>query len=75
MLRDDLRAALDSVIFGAEYLQFVPDPWQAEILRAYDKRIILNCCRRTGKSTVAAILSLHRVLYYPHSLILLVSPS
>jgi hypothetical protein len=75
MLSRDLCVALDSVAFAVEYLNFIPDPWQAKILRSSDKRIILNCCRQAGKSTVAAILSLHRVLFYPLSLILLVSPS
>jgi hypothetical protein len=37
--------------------------------------LLLNCCRQSGKSTVAAILGLHRALYHPHSLVLLVSPS
>jgi hypothetical protein len=75
MLSKDLRVALDPVAFAVEYINFTPDPWQAKILRGSDKRIILNCCRQAGKSTVAAILSLHRVLFYPLSLILLVSPS
>ncbi|MGQ9552635.1 MAG: hypothetical protein ACUVWR_00840 [Anaerolineae bacterium] len=34
-----------------------------------------NCARQTGKSTVAAILGLHRALYYPAGLVLLVSPT
>lgn len=75
MLIKDLCVALDPVIFTTEYLDFAPDQWQTEILRSQDKRIILNCCRQAGKSTIAAILSLHRVLFYPLSLILLVSPS
>jgi hypothetical protein len=75
MLIKDLCVALDPVIFATEYLDFAPDQWQTEILRSQDKRIILNCCRQAGKSTVASILSLHRILFYPSSLILLVSPS
>ena len=39
------------------------------------RRLVLNCARQTGKSTTAATLALHRALYYPGSLILLVSPS
>lgn len=35
----------------------------------------MNCSRQSGKSTTAAILGLHRALYHPKSLVLLVSPS
>jgi hypothetical protein len=75
MLAKDLRLALDPVVFAMECLDFTPDPWQAEVLRAIDERMILNCARQVGKSTVAAIMALHRLLFFPSSLILLVSPS
>ncbi len=35
----------------------------------------MNCSRQSGKSTTAAVLALHRAIYHPKSLILLVSPS
>ncbi|MBM3189372.1 MAG: terminase [Chloroflexi bacterium] len=75
MLSSDLRLALDPVAFATDALDFVPDEWQARALRWTGKRLLLNCARQTGKSTTAAILSLHRALYYPASLVLLVSPS
>ena len=74
MLADDLRMALDPVRF-AEALGISPDPWQAKALRWAGKRLILNCSRQSGKSTIAAIIGLHCALYYADSLILLVSPS
>jgi phage terminase large subunit-like protein len=37
--------------------------------------LLLNCCRQSGKSTIAALLALHRAVFYPDGLILLVSPS
>lgn len=66
--------SLDPVAF-AESLGIEPDPWQAEVLRSKDKRLILNCTRQGGKSTVVAILALHVALNKPDSLILLISPS
>ena len=63
-------------MFATDRLGFTaPDPWQAAFLRASDRQIILNCHRQAGKSTVAAILALHRAWFYPGSLVLLVSPS
>jgi hypothetical protein len=75
MLTDNLRHALDPVSFAREGLGFTPDPWQQEALRWSGKRLLLNCCRQSGKSTTAAILGLHRALFWPGSLVLLVSPS
>lgn len=74
ILREDLAAALDPVRF-ARRLGIEPDPWQAEVLRSPAKRIILNCCRQSGKSTVASLLALHTALYCPPALVLLLSPS
>lgn len=74
LIREDLASALDPVHF-ARRLGFEPDPWQVEVLRSPAKRIILNCCRQSGKSTVAAILALHTALYRPPALVLLLSPT
>ena len=71
----ELRCALDPVAFAQERLNFEPDRWQADVLRSSALRVALNCSRQAGKSTTAAILALHRAIYVPRSLILLVSPS
>ena len=71
----ELRCALDPVAFAVERLGFEPDPWQAEVMRSPSKRILLNCSRQAGKSTCSAIIGLHVAIYYPRSLVLLVSPS
>jgi Terminase large subunit, T4likevirus-type, N-terminal len=55
-------------------VEIIPDPWQAEVLRSGAGRILLNCSRQSGKSTVAGLLALHKALYVPHSTTLLVSP-
>ncbi len=73
-LGDDLRLALDRVAF-AEELGIVPDRWQADLLRSSSKRTLLNCSRQSGKSTMAAVLGLHRALYYPSSVVLLLAPA
>jgi len=75
LLASDLRMALDPATFAREALGFAPDPWQERVLRWSGKRLLLNCCRQSGKSSTAAILALHRALFYPRNLILLVSPS
>jgi hypothetical protein len=73
-LRDDLKLALDPVKF-AEVVGISPDPWQKQALTWTGKKMALVCARQMGKSTVSAILALHKILYTPKSLVLLVSPS
>ena len=65
--------ALDQVAFARELLD--PDDWQAHALRWPGKRLLLNCSRQAGKSTTASVLALHRALYNPDALVLLLSPS
>jgi hypothetical protein len=67
-----LQLGTDPVAFSAA-LGIEPDPWQAAVLRSSSKRILLNCSRQAGKSTVASVLALHRAVYSPGSLVLLVS--
>jgi hypothetical protein len=73
-LRDDLRLALDRVAF-AEQLGIVPDEWQEDLLRSSADRVLLNCARQAGKSMMSAIIAVHRALYYPGSLSLILAPA
>jgi hypothetical protein len=73
-LAEDLACALDPALF-MERLGLTPDPWQAELLRSTEQRFLLLCTRQAGKSTVTAVKALHRILYYPGSLVLMLSPS
>jgi len=75
VLAADLRNALDPAAFTVAYAKLVPDPWQADVLRSNTKRLLLNCCRQAGKSTIAAALAAHTVIHKPGALVLLVSPS
>jgi hypothetical protein len=54
--------------FGLE-----PDPWQIDVLVSPHKRLLLNCCRQAGKSTVVAVQALAEVLFNPPTRVLLVS--
>src|SRR5687768_7063805 len=73
-LRDDLRLALDRVAF-AEKLGVVPDGWQEDLLRSSADRVLLNCSRQSGKSTMSGVIALHKALYHPRSLILCLAPA
>jgi hypothetical protein len=70
----ELRHALDRVSF-AESLGLNPDPWQRDLLRSTSDRVLLNCSRQSGKSTMAAVVALHRALYNPGSLVLILAPA
>jgi hypothetical protein len=73
-LAEDLRLALDRAAF-AQTLGLEPDTWQERLLHTRSDRVLLNCCRQSGKSTMAALIALHRALYHPGSLILILAPA
>jgi hypothetical protein len=56
-------------------LGFEPDPWQLDVLQSRHHRLLLNCSRQAGKSTVIAVLSLLEALRYRDAVILLLSRS
>jgi len=66
---------LDPVAWCQGALGLDPDPWQAEVLRSNAKRILLNCSRQSGKSTITAALALHTAIFQPGSLVLCLSPT
>jgi len=70
----DLARALDPVALARE-VGMIPDDWQARVLRSRSGRILLNCCRQSGKTTVAALLSVHTAVYRSGALVLIVSAS
>jgi hypothetical protein len=51
-----------------------PDDWQTEVLASEHPRKILCCGRQTGKSTVAAVLAIHKALAQPGATVLVVAP-
>jgi len=58
-----------------ERLWEVPFEWQKDALNPLWKRLMLNCARQSGKSTIVAGIALHKAKYKSNSLILIVSPS
>src|SRR5215203_105711 len=73
-LAEDLKLALDRVAF-AQRAGLDPDPWQRDLLESSSDRVLLNCCRQSGKSTMTGIIALHRALYHSGSLILCLAPA
>jgi len=72
-----VHSVMNPAAFAREYLGFVPDEVQRKILEAAPdfKRIALNCNRQWGKSTIIAILAVHRMLMQPGALVLVVAPA
>jgi hypothetical protein len=69
-LRNDIPAY--PVEFAVS-LGIVPDEWQVEVLASDHPRKILCCGRQTGKSTVGAVLAVHKALTQPGSTVLVVA--
>lgn len=80
-IRNDIAAALDPArllsqgIADGTSADSACDPWQKQVLRAHAKRTLLLITRQGGKSTTTAAKALHKALYAPGSLVLLLSPS
>lgn len=73
-LERDLTYALDPVaLVRASGLE--ADEWQGPVLRSEAARIVLNCHRQSGKSTVAAGRAIHRAFYRAPWLTLIISPT
>jgi hypothetical protein len=66
--------ALSPVTLAA-HAGFTLDAWQRDVLLSDAHQIILLVTRQGGKSTVSSIRALHRALYTPASLVLLLAPS
>jgi hypothetical protein len=64
----DMALAFDAVAFAAVAGYPDLDAWQREALQERPRRLLLNCCRQSGKSFVAATLATHQALYQPGSL-------
>ena len=51
------------------------DPWQARLLGSDAPRVLLNCSRQSGKSTMAGVLALHKALIQHNALVLILAPA
>jgi hypothetical protein len=65
----------DVVEFARTRLDFWPDRRQEELLRSGVKRGLVNCTRQWGKSTVAALMAVHRAHYHAKSLVVVACPT
>lgn len=52
-----------------------PDDWQQQIIRERDQRVMLNCSRQSGKSTVVAGMALDSANVEPEKPVLILTPS
>jgi Terminase large subunit, T4likevirus-type, N-terminal len=59
----------------ADLLRFTLDPWQNRVLESPGKRLILNCCRQAGKSTVVALLAMGALIFEKNAKVVVVSRS
>jgi hypothetical protein len=68
------RQRLSDAVAILQASGLTPDPWQREVLTTPAPRVLMNCCRQSGKSTVAAAMALAAALQ-PSTLTLVLSPS
>lgn len=71
--KQDQQFPIDPVEFAIAHLHFTPDPRQCALLREHSLRVIMNCCRQYGKSTVTAVKATHFAVNNPGSLIIIAS--
>jgi hypothetical protein len=72
--RSERPIPVDRVEF-ARSVGLEPDVWQEGLLRSEAPRVLMNVARQAGKSTAAAVIGLHRALYHPGSLVLILAPA
>jgi hypothetical protein len=66
--------ALPPLEWVKQNLGITPDDRQAALLQSAGKRIILNCCRQWGKSTITAAKTVELAYRKPGSLVIVVAP-
>lgn len=62
-------------LWAEDFFGLKLDPWQIEMLDSKKNRICLNIHRQGGKSFMSSLICLHRALFYPKSLSLIVAPA
>ena len=66
---------LDPVLWCREALEYHLDEWAARVMTSPARYVIENVSRQAGKSTCAAAMATHQAVFFPGSLILVVSPT
>jgi len=70
-----IATALDPTRLFHEAGLGAPDPWQEKTLLEPWTRALLLCSRQSGKSTVTAAKAIHKAVFTPESLTLLLAPA
>ena len=68
-----LRYAVDVGAFAEKVLKWKPDAKQMMVLRTRARRVLLNCSRQWGKTTLAATKMVHLAVMRPGKTILVFS--
>jgi hypothetical protein len=71
----EIGFAFDAHKFAQKRLAFAADPRQKAVLQSSAHRMLLNCTRQWGKSTVCGIKALHRALTKPEALVIVAGPA
>jgi len=66
---------LDPPRWCREALGYHPDEWAQKVMMSPARYVIENVSRQAGKSTCSAAIAVHRAIFFPGSLILVVSPT
>lgn len=75
MSLQDVVYKLDPVRWCREALGYHLDEWAQEVMTSSAKYVIENISRQAGKSTCSAAMAVHQAVFFPGSLILVVSPT
>jgi hypothetical protein len=70
----DFARALNPILL-AQDCGITPDDVQTRLLTSTSRKVLLNCSRQWGKSTISSLTALHEALYRAPAMIILVSPS
>jgi hypothetical protein len=62
-------------LWAEDTFELTLDQWQIEMLDSPKNRICLNIHRQGGKSFMSSLICLHKALFYPKSLSLIVAPA
>ena len=72
---NESETEMDAAEWAVARLGFEPDPVQRDLLSGGGRRVIVNCTRQWGKSTVTAAKAVHHAYFRKEGLALVVSPS
>jgi hypothetical protein len=75
MSLQDEAYKLDPVLWSSETLGYRPDSWAQRVMMSPARYVIENISRQAGKSTCASAMAVHQAVYFPGSLVLVVSPT